>query len=99
MIELFKQRINRCERECENMIEAKMDVQQKTLDEEQKHQMLEKEFDELKAHQKETKSGLELFIIQDKENKAQVRLLFVKLVILRMEDQSFESRNAGNDRK
>ena len=74
LINLYKGRISRCERDCENMIEHKMDVQQETLDEEQKNQMGNKEYEEMKIDFKEIKSGLELYLIQEKENKDQVSL-------------------------
>lgn len=76
LIKLYKDRVTRCERESENLIEAKMDVQQKTLDEEQKKQMCDKELEEMKTNYKEIRSGLELYLIQEKENKNQVKFRF-----------------------
>lgn len=72
LIDLFKKRIARCERESENLIEAKIDVQQKTFDEEQNNQMLVKELEEMKNDYKEIKSCLELNFLQEKDNKSQV---------------------------
>jgi len=72
LIDLYKKRVARCERESENLIEEKMDVQQKTLDEEQKNQIESKDLEEMKVYYKEIKSGLELYVIQEKENKNQV---------------------------
>jgi hypothetical protein len=99
LIALFHERISRCERECENMIEAKMDVQQRTLDEEQKQQMSEKEYEELKANYKEIRSGLELYLIQEKENKLQVKMIKMTCFLYVRIAQSIKSRIRGNDRK
>lgn len=72
LISLFMSRLTRCERECENIIERKLDVQQQTLDEEQKKQNNLKTFEEMKEEYKKNKTFLELYKIQEKENKEEV---------------------------
>lgn len=72
VIDLYKKRISRCERENENLIEQKMDAHQQTLDEEQINQMLVKDLEQLREDYKTIMVEMELNEIKGKENKNEV---------------------------
>ncbi len=72
LIDLYKKRIARCERENELLIEQKMEVYQQTLEEEQTKQTLQKFLQDLKEEYKNTVVDKEIIEIKGKENRAEV---------------------------
>lgn len=73
LIDLYKKRIARCERENESLIEEKMETYQQTLEEEQAKESFIKNLDELKEIYKNIVIEKEIYDIKGKENRAEVK--------------------------
>lgn len=73
LIDLFKKRIARCERENESLIEQKMEVYEQTLEEEQTKESLIKNLEELKEKYKNLVIEKEINDIKGKENRTEVK--------------------------